>query len=655
MSFLITAALAVALLIAAPITAHLLRRGRTEEQVFPPAKLVMAARPIAEQRSRLQDRALLFVRGLMVLLLAILGATPFVQCSRLSLSRTEGASLALSLVVDDSMSMQARIDGVTRFERAIEGAEELLNSAREGDSVAIVLAGKPARLELAATTDLSAARAALSALRPSDRSTDLDNAVQIARSSLKQLPHVDKRVVLLSDLAGDLPEASYAQAELWAPLPILSKPVANCGVVEAELHGNQVDAVVACTSAAAAKQRSLELRLDETESPKAKQPLRAIGGEQHVRLKSEKASGRLQVALTGSDALGADDTAPVVTELEQLGVGIVADPANASVKTGGPTVIEQALVAMEAEVSLRPLPVVPDEANELEPLSALVLDDPPGLTPAARAVVKEWVEAGGVALALLGPNVEAAPLSANFEPFVEGPVHWEATTEKGADGASLAWLGNAGMTLSDLAASHRVELKGALPNGTRVLGRFPDGAPFLAERELGAGLLFTTSLPVSVDRSDFALRPGFLALLDHVLSAAEQRTGRRRTEAGVPWYFAPGKLTVRGPNGELAISESGSKSEGKKRRVIPDLHGRYVVERGESKQERFVILNANEITAKPEEAKLAAAQKSGSKPSSRFDASKEVALLLLGLIGLELGLRVLGNFKARRLKQAAAS
>ena len=40
MSFLVVAALAVALLVVAPIVAHLLRRGRTPERIFPPAALV---------------------------------------------------------------------------------------------------------------------------------------------------------------------------------------------------------------------------------------------------------------------------------------------------------------------------------------------------------------------------------------------------------------------------------------------------------------------------------------------------------------------------------------------------------------------------------------------------------------------------------------
>src|SRR5580692_2402513 len=137
-TFLSALALAVALLVAAPYLAHRLRRRRAEEYPFPPARLVAPSPPKARRRARLEDRALFATRAVAVLLLAVLGATPFVRCSRLSLQRSEGASVAMVIVVDDSMSMRAQMGRGTRFGRAREGAHELLASAREGDAIALV-------------------------------------------------------------------------------------------------------------------------------------------------------------------------------------------------------------------------------------------------------------------------------------------------------------------------------------------------------------------------------------------------------------------------------------------------------------------------------------------------------------------------------------
>ena len=178
MSFLVAAALAVGVLVLAPLIAHLLRRGRTPMRVFPPAALVSRLEAHSRERARLEDRGLLGLRMSMVAVLTFLGATPLVQCSRLSVDRPHGASVALALVIDDSHSMRAREPGgESRWERAREGARQLLRSVRDGDAVAVILAGKPARLALSATTDLGAARGTLEQLRQTDRSSDLDNAL----------------------------------------------------------------------------------------------------------------------------------------------------------------------------------------------------------------------------------------------------------------------------------------------------------------------------------------------------------------------------------------------------------------------------------------------------------------------------------------------
>jgi hypothetical protein len=226
LSFLVAAALAVGLFVVLPAAAHLLRRGRAAELPFAPAAWVPLSRSIARRERKLEDRLLLAIRALAVLALAALGAAPLASCSRLSLSRGSGGSVALALVLDDSLSMRARMkDGSTRFESAKGGAVELFSSAREGDSVAIVTAGKPARVLLAPTTDLSVAREVLSEVKPSDRAGDLPGAVALARGLLADLSQVDRRVAVLSDFAGAAPPAGTPA--IWAPLPELSEPVAN--------------------------------------------------------------------------------------------------------------------------------------------------------------------------------------------------------------------------------------------------------------------------------------------------------------------------------------------------------------------------------------------------------------------------------------------
>ena len=142
-------------------------------------------------------------------------------------------------------------DGPSRFERAKRSALELLEGLESGDAAAIILAGSPPRVALAATTNLDAVRATIEGAMMTDRGTDLDGAVKIAGELLDGVQHVDKRVVVLSDMAdggADAPPLKPPEGvKLWIPLEDLRGGRMDCGVVRADRSGVRVDIRVACT------------------------------------------------------------------------------------------------------------------------------------------------------------------------------------------------------------------------------------------------------------------------------------------------------------------------------------------------------------------------------------------------------------------------
>lgn len=636
MSFLVFAALGVGLFVAIPVAAHLLRRGHARERAFPPTALVPRARSVARERATLEDRLLLLIRGLVILCLAVIGATPFVRCSRLSLNRSAGASVAFALIIDDSHSMRALAPDGPRFERAVRAARELLASAREGDAIAIVLAGKPARLALAATTDLNAARRALSELRESDRSTDLDGAVALSRTSIQSVPHHDKRLLLLSDLSGEaLPEG---EPPLWAPLPELAKPLENCAIFAAERRGRRIAAHVACTSPAAAAGRALSLVGENT---KQALPLAARGGIQELGLDLDPKLDHPELELSGGDALQSDDRAPLAAESAALGVLVVADVSTASAETGGPPVLEQALGALENNAVVHPIALLPDDPNEFRGNGLLLIDDPGGFTPEARGALTTFVEQGGVAVAFLGPRVEQTPLGATLEPFVHGAVHWEARASGDVNDGSLAWLGPEALSLHDLKLRGRAGMATSDLLGARILGTFVDGQPFVTERGVGRGALFTVALPTAVEHSNFPLRPAFLALLDYFLTEARTRRGASQSVAGSEWLF-PGNATIsaEGPGGPLRVQERAPTPSGAQKALTPALAGRYSVRIDGKPEERVVTLDPAEITTLPQKPPTGAAQARANAEAGTVDASPELGFVALALLFLELALRV---------------
>jgi hypothetical protein len=660
MSFGTTLALLVGALVGLPVIAHLLRRGKTEEVEFPPAYLVPAAVVTSDKRSRLEDRALLALRCLTVLLLAILGATPFVQCSHVSVDREGGASVALAIVLDDSQSMQAVVPGSSRsrFERAKTGALQLLDSAREGDAIAIVAGGVHARLLLNATTDLDSARRIISNLQVSDRATDASAAVALARAALKELPHADKRVAVFSDQHDAPPPAGTPR--LWFPLPELTRAADNCGIAEAVRSGSEVSVTVGCTSQEAAINQRIELRLDDEGGPvvqdRVLEPRARVQNVTFTRV-SPELSSTLVVRLVNDDAITRDNQAVVSLETAGLTIGVVADRERTSAVTGGPPLIEQAFEALGVNATIRPLTRVPDTSDQLEGFAGLVIDDPHGFSPEARAALEAWLNRGGVLLGLLGPNSVATELATSSEPLARPGVQWETNTEIHLDPGSLGVLGAEAQSLGDLRQTGRVRLDAADLPGTLVRGKWNDGVPFLFERGVGRGTVMTVGLPTTLDVSDFAIRPGFLALLDVFTRETRARSGPRRTHAGAAWTFpSDATVTVDGPPAvqkaiergttELAadVSPERSIASRSEQRLVPALTGVYRILVDERAEQRVVTIEPRELFQKAEVAEEGADGASTTSPSNAVDASPYWALVVLGLFAAELAYRA---FRAR--------
>ncbi len=631
-------ALLVGLLVGLPIVAHMLRKRTVEERPFPPARLVLQATAVARRRASMEDRGLLGLRALVVLLLAVLGAAPFVSCQRLSLGRLDGASVALVVVLDDSMSMRATEGTTTRFARAAGAARDLLGALRAGDSVAIVLAGRPARVVLAGTSDRALALAAVAKVQVTDRGTDLDGALSLARAVAAGLPQSDRRIVLLSDLADASAtklDASGADGiRLTAPLSELRARPPDCGIVRATRRGHEIVAHVSCGADDDASQRSLEIRRGPDVIASAALR-RARDMEITLPLPADLADGALSAQLTGKDAIAEDDRAPVVVESGLLEIAVLSDLAQSGLVTGGATAVEEALSALDDTVALRPMVTVPDGPESLASYGALVLDDPPGLTPEARAALRTYVERGGVAVALLGPRAGQAILGAAFEPFFSGPVRYQRPAPRGADLARAGWFGESAAGLEDLSPKGRAVLEGRATSGARVLAAWSDGQPLVFVRELGAGSLTTVTLPSSPEESDLALRPAFLELLARTIDAARSRKIGQRSPVGTAWRV-PAGAKVTGPDGVVVVHEVDGRPG-----VVPERAGLYLVTGAGAAEARVAEIDARETDLTPRELRDAPAEAASISQVSRVDVSREAALVVLGAVVLEAVLRLL--------------
>ncbi|MDP8999781.1 MAG: VWA domain-containing protein [Myxococcota bacterium] len=641
MTFVTTFALAAALLVVAPYLAHRLRRRRAEDEPFAPTRLVPPAPPQARRRSHMEDRALFATRAAAVVTLAILGATPFVRCSRLSLQRSTGASVAMAIIVDDSMSMRAGArGGRSRLERARMGAVELLASARDGDALAVVLAGAPPRVALAATTDLGAARRAIDAISETDLGTDLDGAVALAQGLISSVPQSDRRIIVLSDLADGRPDAAPLGASsavpIWIALPELRAEGFDCALMRADRAGVRVRIQVVCGPGGSPAGR--EVVVEDAAGNTLGHAVSPAGPnvEVTVLLPSENAEP-VRARLSGIDAVSSDDMAPVVLEAQRGAIAVVADAADETVVTGGAPIAEQALTAMKLDIDVHPIPAFPDRAEDLTGVLGVLLDDPPGFTPEQRRALAAYLESGGVVLLALGSHAATAPLGASLEPALGHAVAWKETMSAGVDPASvIGELAESASSMLDLGAPRRAVLAQEDIAALEPLAKWADGAPLVARRPVGRGDVWIVTLPVSIDASDFALRPAFLAVLGAWAREAREHATAKRSDVGSTWTFAgAGSVDAQGPAGPI-----GTARDERGVRVVPPLAGLYRLTVDGKTEVRVATPVARELDLRPRQAASRAAGMGVGERRGSVDISGQVALVLLTLVALELVLRL---------------
>ena len=162
----------------------------------------------------LRPSLLLFLQLLALALLAIAIGRPAIPGGLSTSGR-------VILLIDRSLSMNARDGdgGTTRFDDAIRIAGETLDELDRGASVSIITYAARPEVALASTTDLNAARRALTRLAPTDQPDDLAAALDLVGALTstggdESMSPEPASVILLSDGNAELKDYALAGAAL---------------------------------------------------------------------------------------------------------------------------------------------------------------------------------------------------------------------------------------------------------------------------------------------------------------------------------------------------------------------------------------------------------------------------------------------------------
>ena len=141
---LLNGGLALGLLsVVLPTLIHLLSRRRARRVRFAPMELLLRSQKRTARSIRLRQFVLLLVRTLFFLAIAAALLRPLLLDD--SSSALSSAPTVVVFAVDASASMQARVDGVTSFERARDKARERLGSLPDDVRVGVVACEAEAR------------------------------------------------------------------------------------------------------------------------------------------------------------------------------------------------------------------------------------------------------------------------------------------------------------------------------------------------------------------------------------------------------------------------------------------------------------------------------------------------------------------------------
>ncbi len=189
MNFLAPLLLTLGLAAAVPLLLHLMRRRLGTRVEFPATRYLIRAEQENSRRLRLRNLALMLLRVLLIVLIALAAARPVGR-----LAGTGHPATALALVLDNSLSTGVVEDGAPVLSRLTALASEVLAGASSSDRLWLVTPDGTVR---GGNADELAARAL--SLAPAGGSGDLPLAVSRAASLVEASGLPARQVLVLTD------------------------------------------------------------------------------------------------------------------------------------------------------------------------------------------------------------------------------------------------------------------------------------------------------------------------------------------------------------------------------------------------------------------------------------------------------------------------
>ena len=532
---------------AIPLMIHLWSRRQAVTVDFSSLMFLVAAHRQNVRRLQLKQLLILLLRMLIVALIALALARPFLTLG-LPLASIR-AKTDVVIVLDNSYSMGYQdVDGIW-FEDAKSIAIDVLKSLRHGDSAALVLMSDIARPEFRQLTpDIESVIQTIQETEVSYRGTNVHPSIELAHEILSDSQQQIKELYLISDFrqngwmnVGVIPNVSGSRIFL---LPVGQDTPHNTNIEEiTPSHqligvGLPVQLNVGITNHSNTRLAQTTLTFHIGEEKKQTHTFNADADEPVLTTITHNfASPGIHTGyfeLT-SDRLNVDNkryfAVEVLGEIRVLCVGEQTDYLQLALnplynRTGTDLSLKSSMIH---PVACTP---VEFESFPLEDYDIVILSDVASLTARAKAQLNEFIRQGKSIIAFVSTTYQLPWLAA----VVSGRTSWEIpqhVADYDADHPIFDIFPDD--ILSGQYGPKFYQAMQVTPvEDAKILASFGDGTPFLIARREGRShiLFFNAGFDVESGDNELLITPYFLPLIQNTVLYAMYSDAKRNIDIG---------------------------------------------------------------------------------------------------------------------------
>jgi hypothetical protein len=652
-----------------PVWLHLLRRHKSEPLPFSSLMFFEQHTQSSIKHRRLRYLLLFALRCLLIALMVLAFAHPFVQQHILPLERSNEVTV---LAIDNSLSMRAS----GRLDEAKRQAKAVIGGLRPGQRGQVLAFGQRVHVMSEVTDDRSTLNAGVDAIQGAD---DRTSFAELSRSlrSIAQTIKLPLRAHVYSDMQQSGMPSNFNDLRLNAEVrlethPLLRKADTNYTVENVVAPRRVYDGkksrvlvtVAGYANSKSTRNVSLSLNGRTVESKSVEVPENGRATVEFLSLDVPYGRNKGEVKIDSGDTLTADDNYYFSIERgDPRRALFVHEPEN----TRGLLYFKAALEA-SGQSAFEIDAVPPAQTGNLTPskYAFVVLSDVGALPGGFENELRTYVRGGGSVLIALGRMAVARTKVPVSDERVEGSRY---AGREGQMYQTVAWLDTAHPVVLKDDRWDDVQFYQAIkvnPNGSRVVAKLTDQTPLLMDQQVGTGHILVFASTFDNVANNFPRRASFVPFIDRTA----RYLGRLDTSAPAVLVGSFAELRdsketgaavdVLDPQGERVLSlEEATKAQN----VQFNLAGFYDIRRPNGRNE-LVAVNADrhesELTPAAQET-LTLWQNTANGPSGSAEGTtqtdrKPLSLwwyVMVAVLALAVAESLLGNQHLKVDKEAA--